>query len=158
MTDLDPGERSAHAAGPTLAFDDLIPADLPAVAALFGTHTGRAADRTTMSQWIDRWPSAAARSRGSLVGYVMAQRFGPDVLELTSVLVAPGERSAGVGRHLVGHVEASARRQGQHALIVVTSSAYATREPAESARGFYESLGFRAVVETSATSILAKDL
>lgn len=71
-----------------------------------------------------------AHAEGRVAGYV---QFDPQTGRLRQLIVNPGHRSARLGRRLVAAVEAEARAQGHHELLVHawTSSA-----------GFYRALGF----------------
>ena len=132
--------------------------DLPALGGLFAAHTGRAADLATFAGWIDAWPSAGARGPEGLVGYAVCRGFAPDVAELAALLVAPASRDRGVGARLVAHVEDTCRARGLAAIVTVASSGYRVQGEKRSSRPFYEALGYRAVLETTATSVLAHDL
>lgn len=132
--------------------------DLPAVGELFAAHTGRPADLATLARWVDGWPSAGARTPEGLVGYAVCRGFAPDVAELAALLVAPASRDRGVGAHLVAHVEDACRARDLAAVVTVSSSGYRVQGEKRSSRPFYEGLGYRVVLETAATAVLAHDL
>jgi ribosomal protein S18 acetylase RimI-like enzyme len=108
--------------------------------------------------WIDRFPSAAARDGGELVGFLATCRFAPDVLEITNAQVAPLHRGKGIARSLFDEVEASSRHAGFAALIVAPSVLNATRRARVDAPKFYARLGFRTVHSTPNTQIVVKSL
>ncbi|HUW01602.1 MAG TPA: GNAT family N-acetyltransferase [Acidimicrobiales bacterium] len=132
--------------------------DLPRIAELFEAHTGRPADLDVFGSWIERYPSAAARDGGVLVGFLVGCRFAPDVLELTNAQVAPSHRGRGIARALFCEVEESARRAGFAALIVAPSVLNATRSQRVDAPKFYERIGFRTVHTTASTQIVVRSL
>lgn len=133
-------------------------ADLPVVGALFEGHTGRLADLDLLGSWMDEWPAAAARREGALVGYAVCKGFGPDIAEVASLLVDPGARDQGIGSRLVTHVEGACRDRGARAMVAVTSEGYEAAGEKRSARPMYERLGYRLILETSATSVMGRSL
>ena len=133
-------------------------ADLPSVGRLFAAHTGRPADLDQVGTWLDRWPAFGARCAGELVGYLTTARFGPDVLELTSLLLSPDARGQGTGRALLAALDDAAPASGAHAIVAITSSGYETAEPRIDPAPFYERCGYRVLMTTSQSTILARSL
>lgn len=141
-----------------LTIDALGRDDLPSVGVLFEAHTGRPADLGLLGSWMDEWPSTAARREGTLVGYAVCKGFAPDIAEVASLLVDPGARDAGIGSRLVSHVEEACRGRGARAMVAVTSDHYGVAGEKRSSRPMYERLGYRLVLETPATSVMARTL
>lgn len=133
-------------------------ADLPAIGRLFAERTGRAADLDLLGSWIDAAPGVGAHHAGELVGYVVAAPFAPDIVELASVQVAPSRRDAGIGSALVRAAEDRWVDRGGRAAVAVSSTAYETLGPPRSSRGFWERAGYRAVLETPETVVMARQL
>ncbi len=131
-------------------------ADLPAVGVLFEIHTGRPADLDLLSSWMAEWPASAARRGGALLGYAVCKGVAPDIAEVASLLVDPEARDDGVGSRLVTHVEEACRDQGAQAMVAVTSDGYEVVGEKRSARPLYERLGYRLILETSATSVMGR--
>lgn len=136
----------------------LTPRDLPAVGALFAARTGRPADLDRFASWIEASPSAAARRDGHLVGYAATTRFGPDLVELTSILVATPERGRGTGTALLAHLHGACRTAGIEAIVAVSSTGYAAREPHVDPVPFYERAGYRPAVRTAQSVVLVRSL
>jgi [ribosomal protein S18]-alanine N-acetyltransferase len=80
---------------------------------------------------------AAVRDQ-ALVGYAICWTIG-DQAELGNVAVAPTERGAGTGRHLVEAALATVRARGAHECFLEV------RESNAVARALYERLGFDAI-------------
>jgi amino-acid N-acetyltransferase len=85
-------------------------------------------DDVTDSPRLQFW---VAEEAGSIVGVVGLERVGESAL-LRSLVVVPGFRSRGLGRHLVEHVEEHARTEGYRRLALLTMSA----------DRFFEALGY----------------
>lgn len=132
--------------------------DLPALGALFEARTGRPADLARFEAWIEASPSAAARRDGRLVGYATTARFGPDLVELTSILVATSERGRGAGTALLAHLHGACRAAGIGAIVAVSSTGYAPREPFVDPVPFYERAGYRPAVRTAQSVVLVRSL
>lgn len=107
--------------------------ELPAVCGLLRSAelpTDDINEPTTMKFW--------ARDDGSAIaGIVGLEYVGKSVL-LRSLVVLPSYRDRRIGRELVAHAEAEARREGFHDVSLLTTSA----------QGFFQALGYR-VVERS---------
>ncbi len=58
----------------------------------------------------------------------------------------------------MAHVEEACALDGAAAMVTVASSGYEVRGEKRSSRPFYEGLGYRAVLETDATTVLAHHL
>ncbi|MEI5688214.1 GNAT family N-acetyltransferase [Sphingomonas kyungheensis] len=75
---------------------------------------------------------------GTLAGFVALKQLDPCHGEVKSMRAAPAMRGTGVGRALLGHVVAEARRRGYHRLSLETGTA-ALHAPAVA---LYRSAGF----------------
>jgi len=144
--------------GAVAAVGPLTGRDLSELGALFAARSGRPADLDRFATWIDSSPSAGARLDGALVGYATTAPFGPEVVELTSMLVAPSARGRGIGTALLGHLHDACRASGIGAVVTVTSAGYATAEPHRDAVPFYEAAGYRVAVRTEQTAVLVRSL
>lgn len=88
------------------------------------------------------WCVAVARSRGRLLGYALAQDFGPGLRatfttgRVHDLFVDPDARRTGAGRALMDHIFGWARAR-PHAMVL-------DWQASPSAVAFYESLGFPA--------------
>lgn len=146
----------------------LAPGDLTAVGDLFAAHTGRPADPELIARWLDEAPGAAAEEAGTLVGFALCRRFGPDVAEVANLMVTPSHRGRRVGTALLGATEEAAAAAGYRAMIVVQSSLYGAGrsagdafEPGDETRarsGVYARRGYREVLSTGPTVVSVKDL
>ncbi|MEZ5204006.1 MAG: hypothetical protein R2701_06400 [Acidimicrobiales bacterium] len=90
------------------------------------------------------------------MGYLTTARFGPDVLELTSLLLSPDARSR--NRSRLAALDDAAPASGAHAIVAITSSGYETAEPRIDPAPFYERCGYRVLMTTSQSTILARSL
>ena len=113
-------------------------------------RNGIEGDLAAISQIQDAAPGAAqwkphdylayqclvAEREGAVVGFLVARTIGLEA-EILNLAVAPGMRRQGIGRRLLG--EMLARHPGQVFLEV--------RESNESARRFYERLGFKSAAK-----------
>lgn len=82
-----------------------------------------------------------AEQEGENVGSVMLVRESGTVGRLRLLLVDPGARGLGIGRHLVGECTAFARAAGYRSIVLWTDSVLTA------ARRIYESEGYRLVRE-----------
>ncbi|MCB0970432.1 MAG: GNAT family N-acetyltransferase [Acidimicrobiales bacterium] len=128
------------------------------MAGLFASHTGRPADVDTMRRWIDGHPSAGAEVDGTLVGYVLSTRLAPQVLELTSLLVAPDHRGRGLGGRLLDAVERDAADQGWEALITTPSAGYEVLGPKQPSTPLFVGRGWSVLLETTQTAVVGRRL
>jgi GNAT superfamily N-acetyltransferase len=79
----------------------------------------------------DVWVAVAAN--GEIAGIVaLAPGDAPDTLDLDKLFVAPGRLRAGIGRTLLAHARAEARRRGGRRLTILADP---------NAAGFYERNG-----------------
>lgn len=79
-----------------------------------------------------------AKDRGELIGYMLLQRVA-DEMELHTFAVAPERRRKGIGRMLLDHMCAEARRQGvAHIYLQVRPSNMPARQ-------LYDAFGFEPV-------------
>ena len=154
----EPPLNRGHVAQVGLTVETLTHTDLSGLDALFQAHTGRQADLELLGSWIAGSPSAGARRGGELVGYLVTKRFAPDVTEIASLLIAPAERSEGIGSALVAHVERKCAAVGTGAIVVASSAGYATLEERRSPRRMYERLGYRVLLATAQTEVLGRGL
>lgn len=80
----------------------------------------------------------SARYEGELVGVGALKELAPDHGEIKSMRTAPAALSRGVGRKILHHIVAEARRRGYKRLSLETGST----EPFAAALRLYESEGF----------------
>jgi ribosomal protein S18 acetylase RimI-like enzyme len=92
-----------------------------------------------------------ARDGEELVGFAVAEQepwasptwsWPGSILAIVEIVVEPGRRGGGIGAALMAELEQEARDRGVDALDLMVAG------PNESARGFYERLGFRADLVT----------
>jgi GNAT superfamily N-acetyltransferase len=132
--------------------------DLPALGRRFADHAGRPADLEVLGSWIDASPGVGAHVDDQLVGYIVTKPFGPEVVELASMLVAPEARGRGIGRDLLDRLERECRASGAGAIVLVTSSGYEVAEERRDPTAFYERAGYRVVASTARSRVLAREL
>lgn len=113
--------------------------------------------------WADRvrglladYPSVMLEEGAELIGFAYSVELAPDILELANILIATDHRGRGLGSRLVAELEERARPRFA-AMIVVNSDLHAGHDKRD-ARGFYESRGYRRVLETPDSTVLAKSL
>jgi len=130
-----------------------IPSDAPAIAELVNpmiretaiTFTSLEKDPSDLASAIAAAPGTyqVAEVAGGVVGYATYFQFrrGPGYAHTMehSILLAPQVRGQGVGRPLMGAIEAHARSVGAHSMIAVVSA----ENPAGVA--FHSAIGFQQV-------------
>jgi ribosomal protein S18 acetylase RimI-like enzyme len=77
-----------------------------------------------------------AWENGRVVGFAAAKRVDTDSVELAGIIVLPSCTGRGVGAELVNEALRSARSESYRSVIVRTETTN------DSARAFYEALGF----------------
>lgn len=130
--------------------------DVEDVASLHEEQNQRAADRRYIEQCIRDYPSSIVRQEGRIVGFAYTDRFAPDLLSLSNLLVAEDVRGRQVGSILLEHVEQQAAKDW--AGIILSNSELWNHPPRRSPLAFYEKHGYVKVWETEHTVVLAKDL
>lgn len=132
--------------------------DLPRVAELFAQHTGRPADVATMERWVQGHPAVGAEVDGQLVGYALTARLAPQVLELTSFLVAPGHRGRGLGGQLLDDLAERAADDGWEAMVSTPSAGYEVLGPKQPSTPVFLRHGWELLLETSQTAVVGRRL
>lgn len=128
------------------------------MAGLFAQHTGRPADLDTMRRWVEGHPSAGAEVGGALVGYALAARLAPQVLELTSFLVAPDHRGRGLGGGLLDGLARFAAADGWEAMVSTPSAGYEVLGPKRPSTPLFLRHGWDLLLETTQTAVVGRRL
>jgi catechol 2,3-dioxygenase-like lactoylglutathione lyase family enzyme/GNAT superfamily N-acetyltransferase len=95
----------------------------------------------------DRTPSVIASVAGVDVGIVTVIRHSPYAAEIHLMAVVPEHHRHGIGRTMLGHVEAGLARDGVEFLEVKTLSDRDPDEGYAKTRAFYRACGFRPLEE-----------
>lgn len=105
-----------------------------------------------VSQCIETYPSAIARTQDTLVGFAYTKRFAPDILEIENIYVAASYRNKTVGHALLQLIESEASNHYK-GLIPINSSLYV-----RPATAFYIKNGYSLVFQTGDSNVFAKNL
>lgn len=111
-------------------------AELPALCSLLRSAdlpTSDITDAPTISFW-------AGVHGGGIAGVVGLEHVGKSVL-LRSLVVLPSHRGRRIGRELVAHAEAEARREGFREISLLTTSA----------QEFFQAIGYRVCERSNLT-------
>lgn len=132
--------------------------DAPAIARLIVAENGRPADVAAIAADLGAAPSVVAWAGDRLVAMIYARRFAPDIIEWRNSLVAAEFRGAGLGRRVVGAMEAASVAAGYRAAIGANCRLHrgATDESAAAARAFWLAMGWSIVFATDASAVVAK--
>ena len=95
----------------------------------------------------DRTPSVIASVDGGDVGIATVVRHSPDAAEIHLMAVLPEHHRRGIGRAMLGHVEAGLARDGVEFLQVKTLSDRQPDAGYAKTRAFYGACGFRPLEE-----------
>jgi N-acetylglutamate synthase-like GNAT family acetyltransferase len=131
-------------------------ADVPVIEDLYERENLRAS-APTLPSTIERYPAVVAYDGEELVGFALTTRIGPDVLELRYILVAPNQRSSGIGTQMLNELERTAAPKWK-GVVAVNSMGYAGKANGRLANGFFRRLGFRQVLDTGTSLLFVKEL
>jgi len=133
------------------------PNDTSIIAATFQKFTGRQLNETLLNLSLKSFPSAIWKTHDDIQAFAYCGMFAPDILELKNIFVVPEMRSHGIGAKMLSFIE-SIVSPHIHSIIVVNSMRYQTNEVKRPATQFYEQNGYRMVLRTGETWVLAKPL
>ncbi len=128
-----------------------VPADLPAVAAIYGARRARGTPPSTTSRATEQWEEKltgpdhflVAEHDGEVVGWVSAAPYRPKPAYVhtreSTVYVAPGHQGLGVGRQMYDALLALLRADGVHAVVAGVAL------PNPASQRLHEACGFEQV-------------
>lgn len=110
-------------------------------------------DREYILHCVENYPGVVALADGLLAGFVICNRFAPDILEIANMRVSGDFRRKGIGRMLVSRLREEAAEKWS-SFILVNSSLY-SQGSQPLAVSFYLKLGFSVVYRTANSNVMA---
>lgn len=110
-------------------------------------------DREYILLCVNSYPGVVALADGRLAGFVICNRFAPDILEIANMRVSREFRRKGIGRMLFSRLREEAAEDWS-SFILVNSCLY-SQGSQPIAVGFYLKLGFSVVHRTGNSNVMA---
>ncbi len=145
---------------PPFEFRDGGRRDVEAIAALIERDNRRPADRDQITRRLVRMPSVVVYDGDELVAFIHSRHFGPDIVELSNMVVDHRLRRRGLGRAIVEVMERKLHAAGYRGAVFVNSRLHpgATDERVAAARAFWLGMGYSICFATGGSAMFVKIL
>lgn len=103
-------------------------------------------------------PSVMVLIDNVVVGFATSVQLAPDILEIGNMFIHKDHRRKGVGQEIVTEYERQAKELKQWKSIIAVNSDLYEGKKAPSAENFYLKCGYRLLLKTDSTHVLAKEI
>ena len=126
------------------------------VSSMFQMESKRKLNHIKVKECIDNYDHVLAYDEDKLIGFIYANEFAPDILEIYNMFIHPDYRNQGIGTLMLQHFINNMDEKYQ-GIIVINSSLYDQNEKFISAVTFYNMNNFNLIAMTDNSSVLYYD-
>lgn len=141
-----------------VVLEPIEPPDVAELVRLYRTYRRSTYTIEKITELISTFPAYCLKANGKIIAFCYTSEFAPDIIEISSLLVAQDWRNKGLGSKLLSATESEARQRGYDAAILSNSLLYETLESKRRATTFYERLGYREALRTANTTVFVRAL